>query len=171
MKKYLIVLVSFVLVVVMAFVITGCASIVAGGPSVLNVNTVPKDVKVTIVGLGNGETLSQNTPCIFTLNKNSDYKVTLEYQGYKSEEMVIRRGINGWFWGNILFGGIVGMVIDGVTQNMWDHNLHALNIEMQKISETGVLPDKIVVDYPVTVTHEDGSTSVVYMPINFYRQI
>ena len=164
------VLASVTAIVLLLF-IAGCASIMSGGPSTLNVTTVPKDVKVTIVGLANAERMTRTTPCIFTLNKNSDYRVILEYQGYQSEEIIIRRGINGWFWGNLFLGGIVGMVIDGVTQNMWDHNLHAINIEMKKAQETGKFPDKVTVEYPIGFTDESGQTIVKYLPITFYRQI
>ncbi len=149
--------------------VAGCASIMAGSPSTLTVNSVPKDVTVTI--MGGGTTTVQHTPCSIILNKQNDYTVTLEYQGYRSEQIVIQRTINGWVWGNILFGGIIGLAVDGITGNMWDHNIHAINRELVKAQQTGILPDKVTVDYPIYLIQENGQQVVQYLPVTFFKII
>nr|MBL8412732.1 hypothetical protein [Dechloromonas sp.] len=39
------------------------------------------------------------------------YKVKLSKAGYKPQTVAIDPGINGWYFGNILLGGFIGMVI------------------------------------------------------------
>jgi len=146
--------------------ITGCASLFNASPSLLNVMTDPQNAKVTITGLQNMERLTKQTPCTVYLNKGSDYTVKIELAGYQSEEIPIRRSISGWFWGNLLIGGIIGMVIDYGTANMWAHEPTGLNIDLSKISS---LPDTIAIEYPVILLMADGTKTVKNLPIIFHK--
>lgn len=151
--------------------ITGCASIFSGGPSWLSVETNPSNVQIKLYGIQNGETITKTTPCRVELNRNSDYKVVVETPHYKSDEVIIRRKIQGWFWGNILLGGIVGMVIDGASGNIWDHNQHLLTMDLQKISSVDVAPDVVSLNVPVQLISENSSEiKLVYLPITFRKK-
>ena len=162
--------VMFILLVLSLGLVAGCATIFTGSqPSTLDINTIPTQVKVTLTG--GGMTNVQYTPCSIILNKNNDYTVVLEYEGYRSEQITIGRSIRGWFWGNILLGGIIGMAVDGVTGNMWDHNIHTINTELTKAKATGMLPDKVTIDYPISMMQENGQQVVQYMPVTFYKNI
>jgi len=33
-------------------------------------------------------------------------------QGYKTAEVMLENGSNGWVWGNLVFGGIIGLIVD-----------------------------------------------------------
>ena len=46
--------------------------------------------------------------------------------------MALTQGINGWFWANLLFGGVVGMVIDGVDGAMHKLEPAIVSISLQK---------------------------------------
>ncbi len=46
-------------------------------------------------------------------------KVKIELQGYKPYELILNRKTNGWIWGNILFGGIIGIIIDASSGAMY----------------------------------------------------
>ncbi|MFH1362161.1 MAG: PEGA domain-containing protein [bacterium] len=148
--------------------ITGCASIFKGDPSMLNIMSSPEKAKVTILGSHTGEKIKKTTPCSVTLNKGSDYMVKIELAGYESENIVIRREITGWFWGNILLGGLIGMVIDGSTNNMWEHTPTVINIDLDKLTS---LPKTIEIEYPVTLLMEDGTKVVKNLPITFHQII
>jgi hypothetical protein len=150
------------------FIVSGCASIFNGNASMLNIMTNPDNATVTIKGSQSGEKIIQHTPCSITLNKNSDYTVAITYAGYQSENIIITRGINGWFWGNLFLGGVVGMVIDYSTNNMWYHTPSNINIDLTKLSS---LPDTISIEYPVTLLMDDGSKVIKELPITFHRAI
>jgi len=158
------ILLGFVLVSFM--ILTGCASIFSGNPSMLNIMTNPENATVTIKGSQSGEKIIQHTPCSISLNKSSDYMVNIELAGYQSDNIIIRREIAGWFWGNILLGGVIGMVIDYSTNNMWTHAPTAINLDLSKISS---LPEKILIEYPITLLMEDGTRVVKYLPITFHK--
>ena len=39
----------------------------------------------------------------------------VEKEGYEPVTVVLKKGLNGWVWGNILVGGIIGLIIDVAT--------------------------------------------------------
>lgn len=44
--------------------------------------------------------------------KETAYVLTFEKQGYKPVEVSLKRAVDGWIFGNIVFGGLIGLVID-----------------------------------------------------------
>ncbi len=96
-------------VLLIAALLTGCASIIHGSRQDVRVTSVPSGAVVR-VNLNNQAT---TTPGVLTLNrKEIGYVLTFEKQGYKPVEVSIRRTVDGWLFGNILFGGLIGLVID-----------------------------------------------------------
>ncbi|MBI3292709.1 MAG: hypothetical protein HYZ73_07890 [Elusimicrobia bacterium] len=92
-----------------AALLSGCASIIHGSRQDVRVTSVPSGAVVR-VNLNNQAT---TTPGVLTLNrKEIGYVLTFEKQGYKPVEVSLRRTVDGWLFGNILFGGLVGIVID-----------------------------------------------------------
>ena len=53
--------------------------------------------------------------------KGKNYTVVFKKEGYKDQEMAIKRGTDGWYiFGNLLFGGLVGwLIVDPITGAMW----------------------------------------------------
>jgi hypothetical protein len=49
------------------------------------------------------------------MKKKSGQSVTFEKEGYKSQTMRLTTGLQPWFWGNILIGGLIGSTTDGIT--------------------------------------------------------
>lgn len=56
-----------------------------------------------------------NTPLTTQLKRESGQTVTFAKAGYKPVSMKLDTDINGWFWGNIAIGGLLGSSTDGVT--------------------------------------------------------
>jgi hypothetical protein len=86
---------------------TSCATIISGRNQDLPVVSNPSGAIVTI-----GST-KQMSPATFTLDRRqSVYVVRVEKEGYEAVEITLKKGVNGWVFGNIVFGGIIGLVID-----------------------------------------------------------
>lgn len=107
---------------------SGCASIVHGGARTLTVNTQPAGARATIVKSGGSDIVhAATTPFTVQLSprrgyfKGQSYVVRFELDGYRTEEVTIRSEISGWYFGNIVFGGLVGMlIVDPATGSMWN---------------------------------------------------
>ncbi len=102
---------------VLCLVITGCASIFSGGPKKVTINTTPPGAKVTIYDKTGKLVTSQQSPAVVPLDRSTgyfsgqEYRIVIEKPGYKPTEVHVRATVNGWYFGNILFGGLIGMVI------------------------------------------------------------
>jgi hypothetical protein len=105
----------------------GCASIVHSGNRSININTEPVGAKATMSKPDGTVVSVQTTPCTFSLDpkrgyfKGQDYILKLELAGYKPTEVELHTELSGWYFGNIIFGGLIGMVIvDPLTGSMWN---------------------------------------------------
>jgi hypothetical protein len=105
MRKAIILVTSFCFLLS----VTGCATIITGRTQKIPVMTNPSGAVVTIGGQ------KQLSPATFILDKQQEYVVRIEKEGYEPMEIPLRKTLNGWVFGNVvfgIFGGIIGVVID-----------------------------------------------------------
>jgi hypothetical protein len=114
----------------------GCASIVHGGDRKITIATQPTAAKATITKL-NGDVVSvSTTPCTVSLDpkrgyfKGQTFTLKLELPGYQTAQVELHSTVSGWYFGNLLLGGVIGMLaVDPVTGAMW-------NIQPDKIDQS-----------------------------------
>lgn len=107
----------FTLLLVSAFMLlnTQCATIINGSKQEVPFRSTPSGAKITVQGEFVGE-----TPATVDLKRNLDNAdVKIKLDGYKPYEMTLHRKFNAWFVGNLIFGGIPGMIIDAATGAMY----------------------------------------------------
>ena len=87
---------------------SGCATIVTGGGESQSVrfNSTPRGANVTVDGNFIGE-----TPVSADLTRKDDHYVTMEYGG-ETKEATISSWPNLWVFGNVIFGGLIGIAVD-----------------------------------------------------------
>lgn len=115
-----------ILIFAAALCFSGCASIVSQSSWPVTIASNPNQAKFIIIN-DKGETIHKGvTPATVTLNSSSGYFYGATYyikfsrEGSKDTYSIIDSTINGWYWGNILFGGIIGfLIIDPATGAMW----------------------------------------------------
>lgn len=101
--------------ITIALLFCSCASIVSGSKQNINFNSTPSGATVWVDDVNLGV-----TPVIAQLERiKKNQKVKIELQGYKPYELILNRKTNGWIWGNILFGGIIGIIIDASSGAMY----------------------------------------------------
>ena len=123
-----------ILVAVSFFFLAGCASIVSHGPQVVTINSSPSGANMTLCNARTGQRMATGrTPYTVTLDrgqgyfKAARYSVKCEKIGYQPAQQSLTASLNGWYWGNIIFGGIIGMfIVDPATGAMW--SLHEKNV-------------------------------------------
>jgi hypothetical protein len=126
-------------IVAASFAAGGCASIVHGGNRNISIATQPPGATASVRKSG-GEIMDvvavQKTPCTISLDpkkgyfSGQSYTLRLELPGYKSTEVELTPRMSGWYWGNLLIGGLIGMLaVDPATGAMW-------NIAPDKIDRT-----------------------------------
>jgi len=111
---------------VLVFSLLGCASIIDGGRKTVNIKSLPSGAKATVFDEKGVEVATGQTPALFPLKRSSGYftpakyRIVIEKQGYKTAEVEVKSTINGWYFGNFIFGGLLGLlIIDPATGAMW----------------------------------------------------
>jgi hypothetical protein len=119
------------------FVLSGCASIVSKSVYPLSINSHPSNVAIMITDKKGKEIFRGNTPVTVVLNAGSGYFSRAEYQvkfsspGFDEKIVPVTFKIDGWYFGNIFFGGLIGMlIIDPATGAMWKLDSEFLNITL-----------------------------------------
>lgn len=108
-----------VLIAVCGFVISGCATITRGSKDFFEIESEPTGASVE---LSNG--LSCTTPCAMELPRKHSFTATFSLEGYKplTAEVVPKQAGAGTagMAGNVIFGGLVGVVADATSGAMKD---------------------------------------------------
>ena len=95
--------------------ITACASIMHGTSQDVGISSTPTGATVTIDNQSTGQ-----TPYIAHLARKDNHVVKLELPGYAPAELTLTRKTSGWVWGNIVFGGIIGLAVDAMTGGLYN---------------------------------------------------
>jgi len=103
-----------------------CATIISRSRYVVPVRSEPSGVSFTIHDR-NGRLVQQGTtPAMVELKasngyfKRAIYRVDLSLSGHVPASAILRAQVNGWYWGNILFGGFIGfLLVDPLTGAMY----------------------------------------------------
>ena len=104
-------------VVIAVMLITGCASIVSKSSYPISINSRPSEANISISNSKGIEIYSGNTPAVVNLKgsegffKKATYQVKFMKEGYNEKVVPVNFKIDGWYWGNIVFGGLIGMLI------------------------------------------------------------
>jgi hypothetical protein len=105
---------------------SGCATIVAKSSQSITVTSVPPGAAVSITNRAGSAIHSGNTPMTVTLKKGAGYfkperyVVRVSKEGFQSRELRVDGTVNGWYFGNVVFGGLIGMIaVDPATGAMY----------------------------------------------------
>lgn len=105
---------------------SGCASILGGGGrKTVNVSTTPNNANFTVTDEKGNVVHQGRTPELVDLKAGKaygrkTYTVNFSSDAYPEREVVLKSKLNGWYFGNIIFGGLIGLlIVDPVTGAMW----------------------------------------------------
>jgi len=105
--------------------LTGCASIINGRQAEVAFDSHPSNAQVVIRDKAGREVAALKTPGVVSLKRNrrffmpARYVATVEAPGYQSAQVPLRSTLNPWILGNVVFGGIPGLVVDTATGAAW----------------------------------------------------
>jgi DNA-binding beta-propeller fold protein YncE len=106
--------------------LTGCASIVGKDVFPLTINSNPDGANITVQDEKGKKIFAGTTPTTVTLTAGESYfhaksyHITFSKPGYAEQYAEVKATLSGWYWGNILFGGLIGMlIVDPITGKMW----------------------------------------------------
>jgi hypothetical protein len=115
---------------------TGCASIISGRQANVAIDSYPSNAHVVVHDKTGHEVASVNTPGVVSLKRNSRwfmparYTATIEAPGYQTAEVPINSTLNPWILGNVVFGGVPGLVVDNATGACWKPEQDAIHQQL-----------------------------------------
>jgi len=94
--------------------LTGCATIMHGSRQSVGISSNPSNASIWV-----DRTYVGNTPSIIELSRKDNHIVQIELEGYQSYEATFSKKLSGWVFGNIIFGGFIGLAVDAVTGGLY----------------------------------------------------
>lgn len=125
--------------VLSTLILSSCASILSKSTYPFTLNTNPSGVNVKIKDNKGMEIYNGTSPATVNLKasngffKKASYTVHISEEGYKEQTLPINFKIDGWYFGNLLLGGVVGMlIVDPATGAMYKIEEEYMNINLSQ---------------------------------------
>jgi hypothetical protein len=103
--------------ILLSFLLIDCATIMNGTRQAVSISSNPPGATVIINGIRSGK-----TPIFRRLPRKDDQFIRLELEGFLPYEELLIKETSGWVWGNIIFGGLIGLAIDMASGGMYKLN-------------------------------------------------
>lgn len=108
-------------------VLSGCSSIISKSDYAVAINSSPDQANFVVTNRAGKTVHSGITPGTVTLKssagyyKGETYTIRFTKDGFPNKEFTLKSTVDGWFFGNILFGGLIGMlIVDPLTGAMYN---------------------------------------------------
>jgi hypothetical protein len=106
--------------------LSGCATLFNGQSQAITVSSAPEGAQVTVSNRAGQRVHVGETPVTLTLKrgagyfKSEVYTLAFSKPGFADQQITISGTTSGWYFGNILLGGLIGMLaVDPVTGAMY----------------------------------------------------
>lgn len=119
--------------------LSACGTIVHGTTQQFAVTSEPPGATVEIDGVDQGE-----TPLTTEVGRKNKHTLRLALDGYQPEEMIINRTVSGWVFGNIIFGGLIGLAVDATTGGMYKLSPEEVNAQLEEETMSARVQDSRV---------------------------
>lgn len=150
------------LLIVGMIILSSCASIVSKSAYPLKITSVPTNAAISISNLSGSVIYTGTTPASVELRaaqgffKREQYAVTFKLDGYADAKVPVYFKVDGWYWGNLLFGGVLGfLIIDPatgamyklatpmITQTLSPNDGYSLNTPQLEILDINDIPEEL----------------------------
>jgi tetrahydromethanopterin S-methyltransferase subunit E len=102
-------------VIAVAAAVCSCASIIHGAHQDVGISSNPTGAQVSVDGQVKG-----TAPIVANLTRKDNHIVRIELAGYKPYETTLTRKVSGWVWGNVVFGGLIGLAVDAISGGLYN---------------------------------------------------
>jgi len=122
----------------LSLMVTSCATIFSGSTQYVRFTSNPPAATIFI-----DEVVAGQTPAVLKLTRKNRHNVKMKLDGYQTYQTDLTQKFNAWTIGNVVLGGVIGLVVDVSTGAMYNLSPGAINISLNNGS-TDELPMKVV---------------------------
>ncbi|UJP03554.1 MAG: hypothetical protein LZF85_03625 [Nitrosomonas sp.] len=127
--------------------LASCATIMGNSaPETLNVRSTPDQARVIITDESGAIIFEGKTPTSLPLEKKKGYFSGKKYdvrilkEGYNEQIVTVDTKVGGWYIGNILFGGLIGLlIVDPATGAMWTLDTNEVNVTFSALKQGAII--------------------------------
>ena len=119
--------------------LSGCCTIVDSPYETVTFNSNTEKANIKITNSKNQVVYSGQTPTTLALDKKAGYfsgetySIHADKKGYVSSEHLLDTRLNSWYWGNILFGGLIeALIVAPVSGAMWTFKEKNVFLNLEK---------------------------------------
>ena len=120
-------------------IFSSCASIFSKSSYPITIKSTPSEAKISIKDKRGIEIFTGETPASLNLKASSGffekarYQVTFSKNGYDKKTVPVEFKIDGWYFGNLLVGGLLGMlIVDPATGAMYKLETEYINANLRQ---------------------------------------
>lgn len=137
-----------------ALTLSACASIMHGTSQDVGISSSPTGATVTV-----DNSAKAQTPYVANLSRKDNHVIHVAADGYAPADLTLTRSTSGWVWGNIVFGGLIGLAVDAMTGGLYNLSPEQLTTTLAK--QTGsIAPSKDGIYVVLVPKAEPGWTKV-----------
>lgn len=119
--------------IAVALTVGACGTVTRGTSADVTFNSAPAGAKVQIsTGL-----VCPATPCTFQISRKQEFIAHFELDGYEPQQIPVKTEVSGGgaagMAGNLIIGGVVGIVVDASTGATMDHTPNPVYAHMVPI--------------------------------------
>jgi len=141
------------LAIALTTLFSSCATIFGHSSYPVSINSNPSGATISITDKKSKEVYKGASPATVTLKSSAGFFSKAEYQvkvslpGYAEQVIPVNYRLNGWYFGNLLIGGWIGMlIIDPATGAMWKLDTPPINVTLNKSTASIESPTLKIVD-------------------------
>lgn len=113
---------------ILILTLVGCATIIHGGRQNIPVKSYPSGASVSV------NRIKVVTPGVINLSRAEPAVILkFEKEGYQPVEVTLIRTTDGWIWGNLFIGGLIGIAIDYGTGAAYQLSPNEVNVTLKSL--------------------------------------
>lgn len=97
-----------------ASMLSSCATIMHGTRQNIGISSNPSNATIFVDGMYMGA-----TPLVVSMTRYDNHIVRIELDGYQPYEATFTRQVSGWVFGNVIFGGVIGLAVDALSGGLY----------------------------------------------------
>lgn len=114
---------KLILVLMTASILSGCSSIVKGSRQTINISTSTGKQAEAVITTSTGQQNVVLPHAVPVKTSSNDIIVNIkETKCNNASTTVVQSRLHHWFWGNVIFGGLLGSTTDAATGSMWSYD-------------------------------------------------
>jgi hypothetical protein len=122
-----------ILLAIIALFAAGCGTVVNGTTESVVISSEPEGAMITVDNQPRGP-----TPNTVELSRKAIHTVQLQKPGYVPYTATINQSSSNWVWGDVLFGGILGFLVDAASGGMYDLQPTQVSAQLREDGQASV---------------------------------